>query len=233
MPHDYMPKRNADFLEWSRSFSQQINAAPTQFGLTPLQTSEYAALHAAFADAYHTAATPSTRTPPSIEAKRQARRAAERVARLLVRIIQATPTVTNAQKVGLALTVRDRSQMLVARPTESPRLFTKLLHGSTVRITLLGVNTTSRSKPEGVAGAMVFSYVGDVPPGDFSQWDQMATTNPRLTMTFNDVVPGAKVWLAAAWFNPRMERGPACAPKSLHVACQTLLLADAEQHQAA
>jgi hypothetical protein len=226
MAHDFVPRRDVDFVHFSADFSAQINATPAAFGLTPAMASDYAALNDTLQNAYAIATAPNTRTGPNIQAKNKARQNAERELRRLARLIQATPGVSDAQKFGLGLTVRDTEPSLIPRPVERPRVSVELLYGSTVRITLRGQDSTRRGKPQDVAGATVFSYVGTTPPtdpGNSSLWMQTNTTRPRFVMTFQQVEPGAKVWIAARWFNPRQQTGPVCQPVYTHVQCPTLL----------
>jgi len=43
-------------------------------------------------------------------------------------------------------------------------------------------------------------------------------------MTLARLKPGAIVWIAARWFNPRQQAGPVCEPVYTHLQCQTLRL---------
>jgi hypothetical protein len=211
MAHDYIPKRDAEFRDWSRSFSEQINANPEQFGLTPLLASEYAALNDAYAAALEAA---FDRARPAIETKKTARKAAEKEARRLVRIIQVHPSTTNTMRAELRITVPDPELTPVAQPREMPLMIIVGVVGPTVRLRFRGMTEARRGKPEGVSGVTVLSYVGDEPPADPMQWAFHGSTS-RLTYdaTFHNVEAGTRVWLTAFWFNTRAESGPVCAPQ--------------------
>jgi hypothetical protein len=232
MAHDYIPRRDAEFLGWSGAFSEHINNSPEAVGLTPLLASQYAALHDAFAAAFAAA---SDRAVPAIEAKKTARKAAEKQAWLLVRIIQSHPETTNAIRATLAITVPDTEPTQVARPSIRPSVFVKLLFGSTVRITLRDPTSPRRGKPAGIAGAKLYSYVGETPPDSLAEWnDEGITGRPRTVITLRrGIVPGAKVWITACWYNPRGQCGPASQPKPLHVAYPTMALGQSELCMAA
>ncbi len=224
MAHDFIPRRDCDFVNFSASFSARINATPVAFGLTPAMASDYAALNATLHSAFTRATQSITRTTPAVGAKNTARRNAERSLRQLARLIQATPGVSNEHKQALGLTVRDTQPSPVRRPVERPRVSAKLLFGSTVRITVQARKSLRRGKPQGVAGATILSYVGDRPPADPRKWMQTNTTRPRLDITFDHVQPGAVVWIAARWFNPRQQAGPMSEAVYTHMQCQTLRL---------
>ena len=106
MATHFIPSREADLVTWSTNFNTLIVATPTAFGLVAGQATTYTGLHTAFVDAYQAAKDPGTRTPASIVTKNDARRALVANARLLARIIQATPSVTDTQRAELGLSVR-------------------------------------------------------------------------------------------------------------------------------
>lgn len=224
MAHDFIPRRDMAFREWSANFSAVINAAPEAFGLSAAQAADYAALHDAYAAALTIACEPRTRTSVSISVKKSARHNAEREARRLARLIQATNGISNVQRAQLGLTVPDTKPTPVAPPKQPPSLFVKLRFGSTIRVMLREQGTSRRGKPEGVAGAIVLSYVGDTPPGDFSKWTLAAnTTRPNADVTIaGDIEPGAKVWITAYWYNARAQAGPAARPEYTYIQCPTL-----------
>lgn len=236
--HDFIPRRDFDFLEWSRAFRDQIVADPVQFGLTPLLAAQYDLLFQDFANKYRTASQASTSTRPAVLAKNESRRALEAESRRLSRLIQATAGVTEAQKRGLGLTVRDTQPTPLPRPATPPRVSLKLLYGSTIRVTLRDLDSPRRGKPAGIAGATVFTHVGNLPPDSLSKWRmEGVTTRPTMDVTIGNgaqpVAPGAKVWVTAYWQNPRGQRGPAASPQYTHIQCQTLRLENAGLRMAA
>jgi hypothetical protein len=113
-----------------------------------------------------------------------------------------------------------------------------LLYGSTVRVRLRGKDSPRRGKPRGVAGAMVYSFVGSEPPATLDGWTceggtTRTTTDITLGARSHGIKPGDMVWFTACWFNPRMQRGPVATPKPTYIQCPTLLLADAKLRLAA
>lgn len=90
----------------SNSFSAQISATPTAFGLTADQAAAYAALNATWEAAYLAAKAPETRTKGAVAAKNSAKLALRQMASDLAKIIDGTATVTDQQKADLGLSVR-------------------------------------------------------------------------------------------------------------------------------
>jgi hypothetical protein len=212
---NFLPDRESDLLTWSVNFDTKITASPTDYGLTADQATAYGTLHSAFADAYQTANNPDTRSPSNIVAKDVAKDALINNARMLARIVQATPAVTPEQKSELGLTVRDVEPTPIPPPASWPKLEIVAVNGRTVQIRLSDLeNPTRRGKPEGVSGATVLSFVGEEAPSDpglykFEGNTSRTTASVEFPIT---VAEGAKVWLTAFWFNNRKQSGPACEP---------------------
>lgn len=214
--NDFIPAREADLVTWSINFDTKITATPTDYGLTALQATAYAAVHDAFIAAYNMANDPTTRSPVNITAKNTAKAALIDEARELARIVQATPGVTPAQKEGLGLNPRTNGPSPVPVPEEAPTLDVVVREGTMVRIKLHDGSGSRRGKPAGVAGASVFSFVGATPPVEVSDWKfEGNTTRTVVELNFAaELPPGTIVWMTAFWYNPRGMSGPGCTPVS-------------------
>lgn len=220
MATEYIPSREAELVTWSNNFNARINATPAVYGLTAKQATAYGILHVAFVSAFQTANDPITRSPSNIIAKKMAMNALKQEARMLARIVQAWPGVTAEQRSELGLTVRNAGPTPIPVPTESPEMDVVSVSGHVVRIRLHASSSSSRrGKPAGVAGASVFSFVGETPSTDISEWKfEGNITRTNMDVVFSpEVAPGSKVWLAAFWFNPKLQSGPASSPMSTNV----------------
>lgn len=214
MARDFIPEREAELLDWSRNFREQIVARPVELGLSAEQAAAYALLDDAYAQEYMLSQTPSTRTPVQIRRKNEAKKALKADARRLARIIRATPGVTNDQRGGLGLTVPDADMTPAARPSAPPVVSLMPSVGRTVRVRLRDkASPTRRGKPPGTAGAAVLSYVGEHPSDRRSDWSFEGNhTRPIVSINFGPDIPaGAKVWIAAQWYNTRGQTGPMSA----------------------
>jgi hypothetical protein len=215
MATNFLPSREADLVTWSVNFKTKITATPTAYGLTAAQASAYGTLHNAFVAAYQMANNPNTRSPSNIIAKDTAKNALETSARMLARMVQATPSVTAQQKSDLGLTVRV-GPTPIPPPSDSPNIDVVGRMGTTVSTRLHDGSGSRRGKPAGVAGASVFSFVGTQPPMNVNDW-KFEGNNTRTTVdvTFDAALaPGTVVWLTAFWYNPRGQSGPGCTPIS-------------------
>lgn len=215
MSKDYIPSRDAELVGWSNNFEQIVAAAPVALGLTVAQAAAYTAANADWQAAYTAGTDPSTRNVGTVAQKREKRAAIVALARQYNAIIQATPSVTDQQKLDLGLHVKDAEPSPSHAPTFAPGVVVLSVFNRTARTRLFDpANPTKRGKPDNCAGAQVFSYVGEEPPADLSAWTSEGNTSrTALDITFpTSVAPGAKIWITARWFGPRFQNGPAATP---------------------
>lgn len=215
---DYLPRKESELMDWARSFNAQIVATPTVFGLTAGQATAFTALWTTFRTAYETANAEPTRTKGAVQTKNTAKQAmidGSGGIRELVNIIQAYPGTTNTMRVDLAITVPDVDPTPIPQPSTSPVIHVVSRYGRTVTLRLEdSENPTSRRRPAGVQGAIVYSWVGATPPVDFTTWKSEGNfTRTELEIEFPlTVAPSTQVWFTAQWYNPRGETGPATLP---------------------
>lgn len=219
MARDFIPTREAELVTFSTNFKNLITASPTTYGLTAAQATAYGTKHTAWTSAYQTATDPSTRSPSAIIAKDVAKKNVIGEIRMLARIVQATPAVTAQQKSDLGITVRDTDPTPIPPPASAPGISIISAVVRTVRIRLEEAGSTRRGKPDGVAGAAIFSYVGENAPALLADWKfEGNTTRTSFDVLFEPTVAaGAKVWVTACWFNPRTQNGPSCPPISTNI----------------
>lgn len=200
------------------NFSERITATPTAYGLDAADASSYATLHSSYSSGL-AACDPGERSKTLVAAKNAARSALKNSARLLAKRVEGTASVTAAQKIELGLNVRAMPTP-IPPPAHAPALDIVSVSGRTVRIRLHdSTGASRRGKPAGVAGATIFSYVGQTAPTDPAEYKfEGNTTRTIIDVVFPDTVaPGAVVWLTAFWRNERDQSGPACAAISTNI----------------
>ena len=217
MPSGFLPSADAALLAWSNNFSTLISAGAVSYGLTVGQATTYAVLNAAYSAAI-TAVDPGVRSRASVQTKNTSRLALKNNARLLARLVEATPGVTNTQKTLLQLTVRSGPTPIPV-PATQPSLIVKSVIGRTVTVMLRGPDVTRRGKPAGIASAFIYSFIGVAPPATFAAYTfEGSSTRTTFILQFPPtVVGGAQVWLTACWANPRDQTGPACTPVTAYL----------------
>ncbi|HZZ42414.1 MAG TPA: hypothetical protein VFE58_05720 [Tepidisphaeraceae bacterium] len=160
MGRSFFTGTDAELYIGSDLFATKITATPTAFGLVAAQATAYSAVSATWRTAYTVAADPVTRTKASVSAKNAARTAVKTMASSLAKIINGTPTVTDAQKIDLGLSVR-ATPSPVAPPGTPSRFAVALSAGGALKVSWKCAN------PAGSAGTIyqVWRRVGAT--GDF------------------------------------------------------------------
>jgi len=214
--NDFLPTKDAQLAQWANNFDTQITASPAAVGLSIAQAAEFTAVNTVWQAAYLTSVEPSTAGPSATAAKNSARKPMKEKARELAAIIRAFPALTDQQRVDLWLTVPDPNPSPVPVPTSAPDILIDKTEGNLVTVRLRDAeNPDSRGKPDGVAGASIYQFIGAQPPslGDIEAWTFHGNTTRVLnTLDFSDEQPGATIWLTSVWFNTRMDSGPATDP---------------------
>jgi hypothetical protein len=214
------PTKDASLVDYSTNFNTRIVASPTTFSLTAGQAAAYTPLHSAFLASYNAmvAARESGTQSQSLTASKDADKVALlRYGRELYALVQASLTVSDADKILLGVTVKDNQPTPIPAPSSAPGMTVVSVDGRLVSLRLFDLdNPTSRAIPPGVDGALVMSFVGENPPAEASAYTlQGPVSRTALEVQFPvELIPGTKVWLIACWFNGRKQLGPACSPVS-------------------
>jgi hypothetical protein len=217
---DFLPRRQLDLLAWTRALLNTVLHDPAGFGLTPELVAQYQVLVEQAEVSHAVAVTAATRTSPSIAKQNDDLDALRASTRSVVALVRATPGITQATLAKLNLSPRDASPSRIGPPAVAPQLMILSKTDDSVRVQLIDADSpTRKARPAGVAGAVVFAFVGDEPPTAQGQWRFMATaTRTRFDVTFGADVPRfSTVWLTASWFNPRGQHSPLSTPISTQI----------------
>lgn len=207
---DYIPTSDADFSAWLQNFITTALANPANFGLV---TEDVTSLQTA-AVQFSTARTASDSAQAAAQAatteKASKRTAAEEIARTLVGRIQADPSVTDARRNQLGITVRSTTRTAVGPPTSRP--VATVDTGQRLQHTISFVDEltpNSRAKPEGAQGCEIWVKVDGAPPSDPSELKYLATdTRTPYMSQFDGAQAGKVAHYMLRWVSTRGEGGP-------------------------
>jgi hypothetical protein len=221
MRQSYFPSTDAGLLAWARNMSHQLSVDPPAYGVSPERAEELADLVAEYDSAVSAASNRTTRSMVITSHKNDVRARFKDAARLIVSIVRGQPHLTDAQKIGLGITVPAPRKQAIPRPSNGPRLLITSMTGRTAQVLLTNAELESgRSKPPGVQGALIFIAAGDRPPapgtGAWTFHSGTSRTKCRVTFPAN-LEPGTKVWICAAWVNARKQLGPPSMPAGTHI----------------
>lgn len=206
---DYIPGPDANFNAWQSNFVTYANANLAALGLVAADMVPVTAAQTAWASAFpaHVAAVAAAKAAK--QTKDEARAAYVGVIRPLVRRLQASTVVSDAEKASLGITVAATPSPIGA-PTTAPIVSVEC--GNRLQHTLRFVDSaspTKKAKPAGVMGVEIWNKVGTTPPASENDLRFVAVdTNAPYVLNF-PAEDGNKVsyyWLR--WVSPTGERGP-------------------------
>lgn len=218
-----VPTKDTDLVNFAQNMDTRITATPSAFGLTSSQATVFHGYFAAYLAAYNAdqaARAAGIKDKSLTTAKDSAKRTLLGNARELYAFVQASTSVTDANKNLLGVTVRKTTPTPVPVPLVPPRIAVVSCVGHTVRLRFSDpAAPTRRGLPPGVLGVNIFSFVGEDPPAGTTGWhfDGGTGRNTADIQFASTLAPGAKVWFTAFYFNPRKESGPATAPVGTNI----------------
>jgi hypothetical protein len=206
---DYLPGPDADYQAWVANFVTYANANLAALGLvaadmTPVTTAQ-TTFNTAFTD--HIAAKQAAMAAK--QTKDVGRQTLTAAIRPLVRRLQASSVVTDAERAALGITV-PATPGPIGPPTTAPLVSIEC--GNRLQHTLRFVDSatpTRRSKPAGVMGVEIWSKVGTTPPANEGELSFVSVDTSQPAVINYDAADGNKnayYWLR--WVNPTGERGP-------------------------
>jgi hypothetical protein len=215
MGKSIFPYADAELVAWGRVFSAYVTANAASIGVDAAIAASLATAFSDFDAAWQIATDPATKTAGKIADKNAKRASFKQLARQAAALVHAHPGITAEELLDMGLSPRDTEPTPKPVPAFVPGMLLERVDGHTIHFRLQDTQEPdSRAKPVDVAGAAIYYHVGeDAPLAE--QWKQaMNVTRTICTLTIPQEHPaGSKVWLTAAWFNPRMEMGPACVPQ--------------------
>lgn len=199
MAQDYIPQKDADFNNWLVNLDAILSVSYAAYGLTLGNSTDITTATNTWSAAYTAATDPVTRTPVTITAKDNARAAAESLVRPFCMQINLNPSVSDAQRTTIGITVRKTTPSPIATPTDVPGVVLKFLTPGGIKLAY--VNTTlgdQKAKPPGSKGVELWATVGTEVATDPSQASYKGTvTKSPFSMTFGpaDVGKTLSLWI--------------------------------------
>jgi hypothetical protein len=134
----------------------------------------------------------------------------EALIRALVRRLQASSSVSDAEREALGITVPDLGAAAAASPSTRPicQIDTSQRLRHTIDFTDEST-PTRKAKPAGVMGAEIWVKIGPTPPVDPSELTFLAVdTRTPYTTDFDGADGGKQAHYMLRWVNTRGETGP-------------------------
>jgi hypothetical protein len=206
---DYIPGPDPFFQAWQSNFVTYANANLAALGLVAADMAPVTSAQGTWATAFpaHVAAVAAAKA--ARKTKDDARAAYVAVIRPLVRRLQASAVVSDAEKASLGITVRAEPSP-IGPPTTAPLCSIECSNRLQQVLRFVDAATPSRKgKPAGVLGVEIWNKVGTTPPAGESDLRFVAVdTAAPYIMTFDSSDGGKINYVWMRWVSPTGERGP-------------------------
>ena len=214
MAKDYIPGSDTEFLAWAENFVTYANAHLADLGIAIPDIEPILAGRADFDTKMSDNVTAQQAAQSAKQAKDDSRDTLESAIRKLVRQLQASSDVDDAERAALGITVPDRIRTtsvggIDTRPIGMVDTSQRLRH----EIRFVDESTpTSRAKPAGVMGCEIWVKVaaqGETPPAgpDELNFVAMDTASPH-TVEYDGANGGKTAHYMLRWVKTGGEKGP-------------------------
>ena len=206
---DYIPGPDASFQAWQSNFVTYANANLAALGLVAADMVPITTGQTAWATAFpaHVAAVNAAKGAK--QTKDESRAADVAAIRPLVRRLQASSVVSDAEKASLGITVAQQPGP-IGPPVTAP--ICSISCGARLQHTLSFVDETTptrKAKPAGVLGVEIWNHVGIAPPAGEGDLRFVAVdTNAPFVLNFPSADGGKTAYYWLRWVSPTGERGP-------------------------
>jgi hypothetical protein len=209
MTQDWIPTSDTDLSAWVQNFLTYANANLTPLGLIPENLLNLQGAVTTWGPAYSDHVAAQTAAQSARQHKDTVRENIETALRPLVNRIQTTPSVTDAHRQALGITVRSTTRTAVAAPTTRPAASVDTSQRLRHTISFVDELTPgSRGKPDGASGCEIWVKVGSAPT-DPSELRYLATdTRTPYVAEFDGADSGKTAYYMLRWVSTRGEPGP-------------------------
>ncbi|HEX8138350.1 MAG TPA: hypothetical protein VF544_12230 [Pyrinomonadaceae bacterium] len=207
---DYIPGSDSDFNTWQSNFMTYVGANLAALGLTAADLAPLTSGQSEWATSYAAHVAAQTAAEGAQQTKKQTRDLFETTLRSLVRRIQGQPTLTDAQRAEMGISLRETPRTETGVPTTRP--IATVDTSQRLRHTINFTDETtpnSRAKPGGVMGCEIWVKVGDPAPTDPDQLQFLGTdTRTPYIATYGGEEAGKVAHYMLRWVNTKGEQGP-------------------------
>lgn len=206
---DYLPGPDADYQAWVANFTTYAAANLAALGITALDLAPVQTAQATFSTDFADHITAKSAAQAARQSKDAARSLLTAAIRPLVRRLQASPQVTDAERAALGITVAAEPEP-TGTPTTSPIVTIEC--GNRLQHALRFVDSatpTRKAKPAGVLGVEIWNKVGTAPPANADDLRFIAIdTEAPYTLNYPIEDGGKTAYYWLRWVSPTGERGP-------------------------
>ena len=207
---NYIPRADSEFNTWQTNFLNYVGANLASLGLTAADLTPLTTAQTSWGSDYTAHVTAQTAASSALQTKETSRDSFETSLRSLVRRLQGLPTLTDAQRAAMNITLRETTRTANAVPDTRP--VATVDTSQRLRHTISFTDETTpntRAKPDGVMGCEIWVKVGDPAPTDPSQLQFLGTdTRTPYVAEYGGEDAGKVAHYMLRWVNTKGEQGP-------------------------
>ncbi|MDR1646192.1 MAG: hypothetical protein LBS05_10320 [Tannerellaceae bacterium] len=206
--YDYIPRKEAELLSWSKNFLKTLRLIAATWGIPQSKIDELSASIADFGDCLKKTQGPD-RTSVLVEMKHLAAQRLTHCIRTLVNTYLRNPEMLNDTRLRLGLPIRDTTLTRLHPPSDPPLFEVRIKDARLLRIHFYEKHPSVIARPYGLVGAVIRWKIGGPPPLREEELNNtcLATRTPH-TLTFRLEDRGQPVYIALCWETRRGERSP-------------------------
>ena len=201
-------KPDAQFIALANMIYEQCSEHAVEWTVDTHRLETCATLLAAANAAYEANSDRATCNAVTANTKKAAFVELKRFLANFIGYLEVNMSVPNAALVAMGLRSRERhGRQPLPRPAEAPQISVQRRHGEMV------VHAARPLHGHSAHGSLTGHYHGFIvrykKEGD-TDFHIAASTRKQHTLYFEQADEGKRIWLSAAWLNPRLETGPWC-----------------------
>jgi hypothetical protein len=202
------PRNDTGFINWASSLNARVIQDKEKWKLNEEVVGEFSTLVPGAVKAYEANSNPMTKNHQTVAMKNDLFKKLRRIIARLQGVMRANLLVTDGDLVSMGFPSRHhQSREPLPAPEDAPELTVitgqrheVILYGS---VPLRGHPVESVRKKKSYHG-LVFRYRVE---GN-ETWEEKMSTRLKTILEFEEEQAGKYLHVTAAWFNPRLERGP-------------------------
>jgi hypothetical protein len=201
---DYIPSGNDEFNIWQKNLISTTSPKVAAWGILAADFDAVKAERDIFIPLYDKISNKGSRTPSDIEAYNTERVKYEKMLRQFVgQWLSNNSQVTDAERVTLAITVKEGSRTPRPAITTSPSIKLKALEGGRIKLTCRVESDSSRASMHPDADAVEVRYiVGTATPATPADCPNMTIkSKATFTLNMNLADAGKKLYCFTRWIN--------------------------------
>ncbi|MFT3765276.1 MAG: hypothetical protein QM820_07135 [Minicystis sp.] len=210
MAEDFVPQGDDEFHHLQDQFVGAVSKDPDKYGVTAADATALQDAQAAWQQAYPEHKKAQAEAQTKTQKKDAARKQLEERIRGAARKISGTSSVTNELRVAAGLSPRTATRSAKGAPTTRPVGRIDVQPHRTLVIHFADEETPTRAaKPADVHGCEIWSFIGDAPPADPSQYSFLGLdTRTPYTDVHDAEDAGKTAHYLLRWQNRKGEPGP-------------------------